>query len=89
MSLFLFVACSSNEEEQSAGKRPIVFGSVLADVHEGRATLATNLGGTIGIFGYKYAKDTWTGTTETYASLVMHLRQPSVALMALLRHQLH
>ena len=58
-------SCSSNEEEQAVGKRPIVFGSVLADVHEGRATLATNLGGTIGIFGYKYAKDTWTGTTET------------------------
>ena len=58
-------SCSSNEEELAVGKRPIVFGSVLADVHEGRATLATNLGGTIGIFGYKYGKDTWTGTTET------------------------
>lgn len=61
----IMITSCSNEEEQSAGKRPIVFGSVLADIYEGRATLATNLGGTIGIFGYKYAKDTWTGTTET------------------------
>ncbi len=61
----IMITSCSNEDEQSAGKRPIVFGSVLADIYEGRATLATNLGGTIGIFGYKYAKDTWTGTTET------------------------